>query len=38
MIRDLINLYETKKIKNLRTAGNAINRLGTNTKNKERVD
>ena len=29
MIRDLIRLYETKKIKNFRTAENAINRLGT---------
>jgi hypothetical protein len=38
MIRDLIRLYETKKIKNFRTAENAINRLGTKTKNKERVD
>ena len=38
MIRDLIRFYETKKIKNFRTAENAINRLGTKTKNKERVD
>ncbi len=38
MIRDLINLYESNKITQFRTAENAINRLGTKTTNKERVD